>query len=108
MDPDIEAHYVLGFERARLRGENGQRLEFVRTWELLERYLPPPPARVLDVGGGPGAYALPLREAGYDVGLVDPVPLHVEQAGWGVVGDASSRSRTAALMRCCCSARSTT
>jgi len=60
----------------------------VRTWELLERHLPPPPARVLDVGGGPGTYALPLREAGYHVDLVDPVPLHVEQAGLGVVGDA--------------------
>ena len=88
MDPDIEAHYALGFERARLRRENAHRLEFVRTWELLERYLPPPPARVLDVGGGPGTYALPLREAGYDVELVDPVALHVAQAGLGVVGDA--------------------
>jgi SAM-dependent methyltransferase len=35
---------------------------------------------VLDVGGGPGAYALPLAERGYEVRLVDPVPLHVEHA----------------------------
>lgn len=35
--------------------------------ELLERFLPPPPARVLDVGGGPGAYAAWLAGSGYAV-----------------------------------------
>jgi len=35
---------------------------------------------VLDVGGGAGAYALPLAREGYAVHLIDPVPLHVEQA----------------------------
>jgi hypothetical protein len=30
--------------------------------------------------GGPGAYATWLADLGYDVHLVDPVPLHVEQA----------------------------
>jgi ubiquinone/menaquinone biosynthesis C-methylase UbiE len=35
---------------------------------------------VLDVGGGPGTYASWLAAAGYRVHLVDPVPLHVEQA----------------------------
>jgi SAM-dependent methyltransferase len=48
--------------------------------ELLERLLPSPPAAVLDVGGGPGTYAAPLARRGYRVHLVDPVPLHVEQA----------------------------
>lgn len=33
---------------------------------LLERYLPPAPARVLDVGCGRGPYAAPLRTRGYD------------------------------------------
>lgn len=33
---------------------------------LLDRYLPPGPARVLDVGCGRGPYAAPLRERGYD------------------------------------------
>jgi SAM-dependent methyltransferase len=32
------------------------------------------------VGGGPGAYAAWLAEGGYRVHVVDPVPLHVEQA----------------------------
>jgi SAM-dependent methyltransferase len=38
------------------------------------------PAVVLDVGGGPGHYALWLARRGYAVHLVDAVPLHVEQA----------------------------
>ena len=61
-------------------GEGVARLEYVRTRELLARHLPPAAATILDVGGGAGAYALPLAEEGYSVYLVDPVPLHVEQA----------------------------
>jgi ubiquinone/menaquinone biosynthesis C-methylase UbiE len=48
--------------------------------ELLYRLLPAPPARLLDVGGGPGMYAAPLARRGYRVQLVDPVRLHVAQA----------------------------
>ena len=36
------------------------------TVSLLLRYLPPAPARVIDVGCGRGSYAEPLRTAGYD------------------------------------------
>jgi SAM-dependent methyltransferase len=42
--------------------------------------LPPSPATVLDVGGGAGIHAGWLAEQGYRVHLIDPVPLHVEQA----------------------------
>lgn len=35
-------------------------------------HLPPPPARVVDVGGGAGHQSLPLARAGYDVTIVDP------------------------------------
>jgi SAM-dependent methyltransferase len=76
LDPDISAHYALGLEQARL----ADRLEYVRTRELLARVLPPPPADVIDVGGGAGVYALPLAREGYTVRLLDPVGLHVEQA----------------------------
>jgi ubiquinone/menaquinone biosynthesis C-methylase UbiE len=56
MDEAFVRHYMSGIERDRLI-EGGDRLELVRTLELLDQVLPPPPARVLDVGGGPGAYA---------------------------------------------------
>ena len=80
IDPSIERHYDTGYEHSRLFPEGGPSLEFVRSLELLERLLPPPPALLLDVGGGPGTYAVPLARHGYTVHLVDPVPLHVEQA----------------------------
>lgn len=80
IDPAIESHYGTGYERSRLSPGGRPSLEFVRSLELLDRLLPPPPARVLDVGGGPGTYAAPLARRGYRVHLVDPVPLHVQQA----------------------------
>jgi ubiquinone/menaquinone biosynthesis C-methylase UbiE len=79
LPPEALLHYLEGREHARLF-HDGVPLEFVRTRELLLRSLPPAPAVVLDVGGGPGAYACWLAELGYTVHLVDAVPLHVEQA----------------------------
>jgi SAM-dependent methyltransferase len=79
-DPAIESHYGTGYERSRLFPGGNPSLEFVRSMELLDRLLPRPPARLLDIGGGPGTYAAPLARRGYRVHLVDPVPLHVEQA----------------------------
>ena len=95
LDPHVQAHYGLGVERDRL-GEGRGLLELVRTQEVLARVLPAPPATVLDVGGASGAHALPLARRGYDVHLLDPVPIHVEQAraaaaallGSAEVGDA--------------------
>lgn len=78
VDREILAHYDLGFEHTRL-ATVGQ-VERVRTRELLDRLLPAAPAVVLDVGGAAGVHALPLAQAGYEVRLLDPVPLHVEQA----------------------------
>jgi SAM-dependent methyltransferase len=80
IDPAIESHYSTGYERSRLFPGGRPSLEFVRSMELLGRLLPAPPAQVLDVGGGPGTYAAPLARRGYRVHVVDPVPLHVEQA----------------------------
>ena len=79
IDAEISAHYEEGIEKERLLGGGVGRLEYLRTRELLARHLPPAAATILDVGGGAGAYALPLAKEGYSVYLVDPVPLHVEQ-----------------------------
>lgn len=75
----VVAFYESGVEDGRLASGVG-RLELARTQELLRRLLPPAPARVLDVGGGPGRYSAWLAGEGYEVTLVDPVPLHVEAA----------------------------
>jgi SAM-dependent methyltransferase len=79
LDRAIETYYALGQERERL-SESNDWLEFARTCDLLDRFLPPAPSAVLDVGGGPGAYASWLVQRGYRVRLIDPIPLHVEQA----------------------------
>lgn len=79
MDEEIRAYYETGVERERLT-EGYSRVEFERTKEILARYVPSEPARVLDVGGGPGAYAEWLAVQGHMVRLVDATPLHVEQA----------------------------
>ena len=55
-------------------------LELVRTRAILQRHLPPPPADVLDVGGGTGVHADWLLADGYRVHLVDLAPRHVEEA----------------------------
>jgi len=77
--PEILDFYALGFEEQRLDASVG-RLERIRTMEVMERHLPSPPSRVLDVGGGTGAYALPLAKRGYRVHLIDPVPHHIDRA----------------------------
>ncbi|WP_261808657.1 bifunctional 2-polyprenyl-6-hydroxyphenol methylase/3-demethylubiquinol 3-O-methyltransferase UbiG [Nonomuraea sp. C10] len=89
----------------------------------------PAPARVLDVGGGTGVHAEWLAADGYDVELIDPVPLHVARAERlpGVTArlgharalparcpraaralPARCPRRTAGPTRWCCSGRSTT
>ena len=83
---DVVAYYESGVELTRLSESPQGRLEFLRTQELIQRWLPPAPATILDVGGGPGAYACWLAGLGYDVHLIDPIELHIQQAQ-----DASSR-----------------
>jgi SAM-dependent methyltransferase len=72
------AHYSRGLEESRLSAGPGL-LEQERTRELLGRYLPPPPAKVADIGAGPGAYSLWLADRGYEVVARDLMPLHVDQ-----------------------------
>lgn len=90
---EIHDFYTETFDEAtRLTATADGALELVRTQEILRRHLPPAPATVLDVGGGPGIHAQWLSADGFTVHVVDPVARHVEQAaalGVGAeVGDA--------------------
>jgi len=105
---EIINHYASGYEADRLNTHGGQ-LECERTRELLVRFLPPAPAVILDVGGGPGAHACWLARLRYTVHLTDITPLHVEMAlaasrqqpeaplAGAEVGDARSLSWNAAF-----------
>jgi SAM-dependent methyltransferase len=56
---------------------------YVRTYVLhqhLLEHLPPPPAAVLDVGGGAGNQSYPLAQLGYDVTLLDSSPAMLDKA----------------------------
>jgi len=48
-----------------------RRIEFGVTQRALSDFLPPAPASVIDIGSGPGRYAIPLAIAGYTLSLVD-------------------------------------
>jgi len=78
-DSTIAAYYEQAPEENRLE-QGAFLLEALRTRELIQRYAPPPPATVLDIGGAAGAYALWLAELGYTVHLLDPVPRLVDEA----------------------------
>jgi ubiquinone/menaquinone biosynthesis C-methylase UbiE len=80
LDPDVMRYYGRGGEADRLMVGGVERLELLRTKELLSRRLAPGPLDILDVGGGSGRYSSWLSGLGHRVQLVDPVPLHVDQA----------------------------
>ena len=79
MPREILEYYERGEERDRLSEGSGL-IEFLRTQRILRRAMPPPPATVIDVGGGPGVHAAWLARDGYTARLFDVVPLHIEQA----------------------------
>ncbi len=75
----VADHYITGYEADRLQKGTGN-LDRERSRELLKRFLPPAPATILDVGGGPGSHACWLAQQGYAVHLVDITPLHAKVA----------------------------
>lgn len=81
MDDPLVRFYTEDYDEAqRLVISPHGRLELLRTRQILRRKLPPPPAAVLDVGGGPGVHAAWLAEQGYAVKLVDVIERHIEEA----------------------------
>jgi S-adenosylmethionine-dependent methyltransferase len=57
------------------------RTEFAVTMRVLDERLPKPPCSVLDVGGGPGRYAIALAKKGYEVTLAELSGRSLEFAG---------------------------
>ena len=78
LDPDLVWYYARGREWDRL--DRTGPLEGARTKQIIARRLTAPSQSIVDIGGGPGYYACWLAAEGHRVQLVDPVPLHIEQA----------------------------
>src|SRR2546422_2084037 len=83
----VRKFYSISAEREWMRLEHPTegRLEFAVHKAWIGRFLPPAPARILDIGGGPGRYSIWLAERGYRVTLADLSPellaLAKEKAG---------------------------
>jgi SAM-dependent methyltransferase len=71
--------YDAGDEDARMVDDRNA-VEWLRSQELLRRWLPPAPGLILDIGGATGRYAGWLETRGYAVRLLDLVPKHVALA----------------------------
>jgi ubiquinone/menaquinone biosynthesis C-methylase UbiE len=77
--PQVEAMYDADPAREWTRADR-HRTEHGVTMCALCQYLPPPPASILDCGGGPGRYAVELARLGYRVTLFDPSSANLSMA----------------------------
>ncbi len=62
----------------------------VRTYVIdrhLRTHLPPPPASLVDVGGGGGNQSVPLARAGYQVTIADPSAAMLDRAAARLAGE---------------------
>jgi ubiquinone/menaquinone biosynthesis C-methylase UbiE len=78
MSSDILGYYNLGLEAERLSHEWS--LERIRSQSIISRSIPSPPACIIDVGAGPGLYAVWLAGFGYSVHVLDLIAKHIDQA----------------------------
>ena len=76
---EVLDYYDKDDEDGRLLESEG-RLEYCRSKLIIQRFLPPPPAAILDVGGGTGPYSFWLAALGYEVHLLEPVQKHINVA----------------------------
>ena len=95
--PIVEYYSKSLFEDTRLQIDSGGNIEWIRTIDIFERFLPHAPSTVLDVGGGTGIYSLWLVKQGYEVNLVDIVPTHVQAAKEKLGGLAPNSKWTATV-----------
>jgi len=72
----VRKFYSISAERewTRLEQPHDGRIEFAVHKAWIGRHLPKAPARVLDIGGGPGRYSIWLGQQGYVVTLADLSP----------------------------------
>lgn len=79
MSEDIWAALADRFADGAYATVKGRVRTYVMHRQLLEQ-LPPPPATVLDVGGGAGHQSFPLAQAGYEVTLLDSSAAMLDKA----------------------------
>ena len=76
---NINHFYTKASEETRL--DKGMGLfEFERIKSLIDKYLPPSPSCILDIGGGTGKYSEWLAQKGHQVHMVEPVEKHIKIA----------------------------
>jgi ubiquinone/menaquinone biosynthesis C-methylase UbiE len=68
---NVEKHYDSDPELEWNRLGKKNPIEYAITMLALQEYLPAPLLTILDVGGGPGRYAIALTQQGYSVTLLD-------------------------------------
>jgi len=76
---NIEAFYYKASEETRLDKGMGI-FEFERIKSLIEKYIPFPSSKIIDIGGGTGKYSEWLANKGHQVHLVEPVSKHIKIA----------------------------
>jgi SAM-dependent methyltransferase len=79
MGHDAWAELVDAFAEGAYATVKGRVRTYVMHRQLLE-HLPPPPASVLDVGGGAGHQSFPLARSGYEVTLLDSSAAMLDKA----------------------------
>jgi ubiquinone/menaquinone biosynthesis C-methylase UbiE len=80
VNKDKVVEYYNGFDEQTRLSDNWGQVEFLRTQNIISRYLKKTPSVILDVGGAAGRYSCWLAKEGHKVHLIDPVPLHIQQA----------------------------
>jgi len=80
INPEIIRYYTQSRVELNRLSTGHSQFEKARTQQIIQRHLSDKPLKILDVGGGVGTYSFWLSELGNEVHLIDPVPLHIEEA----------------------------